>query len=75
MNKPNYDKMTRMQNKTKKTDPIPIDKILEYNEKKLRPIANRQIRSLINRRDLTRNYELYNDEIIKLIKYEKGEVS
>ena len=37
------------QKKSKKTDPIPMDKILEYNEKELRPIANRQIESLKKR--------------------------
>ena len=74
MNKPNYDKMTRTQKKTKKTDPIPMDKILEYNEKELRSIANRQIESLKKRRDWTRNFTVYNYEINKVILHEKGEI-
>ena len=74
MNKPNYDKMTRMQKKTIETDPIPMDKILEYNEKELRSIANRQIESLKKRRDWTRNFTVYNYEINKVILHEKGEI-
>ncbi len=75
MNKLNYKEMTRTQKKTKKTDPIPIDRILEYNEKELRPIANRQIKSLEKRRDLTRKFRLYNYYINQVILDEKGEVS
>ena len=63
-----------MQKKAKKTDPIPMDKILEYNEKELRPIANRQIESLKKRRKLTGNYEVYNYQINKVILKEKGEI-
>ena len=66
--------MTRTQKKTKKTDPIPMDKILEYNEKELRSIANRQIESLKKRRDWTRNFTVYNYEINKVILHEKGEI-
>jgi hypothetical protein len=74
MNKPNYDKMTRTQKKTEKTDPIPMDKILEYNEKELRPIANRQIESLKKRGAWTGNYPVYIHEINKVILQEKGEI-
>ena len=63
-----------MQKKTKKTDPIPTDKILEYNEKELRPIANRQIESLKERKRLTGNDTVYNHEINKVILQEKGEI-
>ena len=38
----------------------------------LRPIARRQIYSLLERRKLTEKYSLYDREIIKLIEYEKG---
>jgi hypothetical protein len=58
--------MTRMQEKGKKTCLIPSDKILKYNKKELRPIANRQIESLKKRGRLTGNHLVYVYQINKV---------
>ncbi len=40
----------------------------------LRPIAQRQIKSLLRRMDSTRNSSLYKEEIEKIISYEQSRV-
>ena len=66
--------MTRTQIKEKIGCSIPTDKILEYNEKEFRRIANNQIKSLKEREKLTgkRFYIYYINEVILK---ERGEVS
>lgn len=50
-----------------------------YDFKTLRPIAQRQIASLLRRMEVTRNCSLYQEEIRKIIEYEqnlvRGELS
>jgi hypothetical protein len=51
-------------------DCIPQKFILDFDFTSLRPIAQRQLISLAYRRKLTQEYELYNEQIQKLIQYE-----
>lgn len=46
--------------------------ITQINFDEFRPIARRQILSLLERRKLTQKHSLYDREIIKLLQYEKG---
>ena len=50
---------------------IPEDIILQCDFNSLRPIAQRQIISLLERRKLTQNYPLYNWEINRVILFEQ----
>jgi hypothetical protein len=70
MNKPNYDKMTHTQKKTKKTDPIPMDRILKFIKDDLSSNAINQINSLVRRRDYTKNHDLYNEKIKEVFLHE-----
>ena len=56
----------------KKRNFIPVNYMIQVNFDSLRPIARRQIYSLLERRRLTQKYSLYDREITKLIQYEKG---
>ncbi|MFX1400952.1 MAG: hypothetical protein ACFE8V_06855 [Promethearchaeota archaeon] len=49
---------------------IPDGYIIDINFDNLRPIARRQIYSLLKRRQLTKRYRLYNKEINRVIFYE-----
>jgi hypothetical protein len=66
--------MIDTQEKGKKICLIPNDKILKYNKKEFRPIANRQIESLEKRSRLTGNYSVYTYYINKVILHERGKV-
>lgn len=66
--------MTHTQKKEIKESLIPTDKILKYNDKELRAIASRQIKSLKKRGILSRNFSVYIYEINRVILHEKGEI-
>ncbi|MFX1236867.1 MAG: hypothetical protein ACFFAS_20575 [Promethearchaeota archaeon] len=46
---------------------IPVDKIIDYNYKQLRPVAQRQVDRLIKKLRDTDNLQLYTYQINKLI--------
>jgi len=50
----------------------PNDENVKINLDNLRPIAKRQLRTLFKKMKSSGNHELYKNEIMKLIKNEKG---
>jgi len=50
---------------------IPSDRFIEFDFDELRPIAQRQIRTLVMKMHHTKNFSLYTKEINKIILHEK----
>ncbi|MBN1802573.1 MAG: hypothetical protein JW891_13760 [Candidatus Lokiarchaeota archaeon] len=63
---------TNCNKKDQKKRKIPIDKVIEYNYNKLRPLAQRQIDRLLKKLHNTENYQLYIYQINKLIIHEQS---
>ncbi|MFX1444820.1 MAG: hypothetical protein ACFFHV_15515 [Promethearchaeota archaeon] len=55
----------------KKKKSIPSDRFIEFDINELRPIARRQIRTLVMKMNHTKNFRLYTKEINKIILHEK----
>ena len=61
----------KKEKKQKVKDKSFVDEDLKINIDNLRPIAKRQLKRLVKKANRLGNYELYKNEIIKLIKNEK----
>jgi hypothetical protein len=61
----------KKEKKPKVKDKSSDDESLKVNIDNLRPIAKRQLKRLVKKANRLGNYELYKNEIIKLIKNEK----
>jgi hypothetical protein len=65
----NYRGKKNKKNKPKRS--IPSDKFIEVDFKELRPIAQRQIQTLVMKMHQTKNFRMYTKEINKIILHEK----